>query len=234
MKILVTGSSKGIGKAIIDYFLAQNNHYVIGISRHNNITHENFIDFKCDLANIKQVQNISRDLVSKHNDVDVFILNAGFGVFTELEQFSDQQILDLFNVNVINQIILFKKLLPQFRKRDKANLIIIGSEAGKKGAKKSSIYSACKFALNGFAQSMRAELSSDAVSVTIINPGMVNSNFHDNCNFRAGDDFYNKIEVKNIVSIIDYIISCDNNMVFDEINVSQMKKVINFLNKNAA
>jgi 3-hydroxy acid dehydrogenase/malonic semialdehyde reductase len=231
MKILITGSSRGIGRALVKNFTNEENNHVIGISRTNDLVISNYTYLRCDLAKIKEVEKLSSILKKQHSDLNLFILNAGIGIFCELEQFNDSQIINMFNVNIISQIIILKHILPQLRKQKNARIIIIGSEAGLYGAKKSAIYSATKFALRGFAKSLRFELAKDAIPVTIINPGMILSNFYDKLNFEPGENYHNKIELENMVSLINNITYCDNNMVLDEINISPMKKVVKFKNE---
>ncbi len=222
MKTLITGSSKGIGLEITECLLSKNQ-FVVGLSRENNLENKNFIHYQYDFSKNKSIDKI-KEISKCHNDINTIIINAGYGVFKELEQFSDQEIVDLFNVNFVQQVILLKHLLPSLKKQKNAKIILIGSEAGLSGAKKSTIYSASKFALNGFAQSLRKECKN--INVTIINTGMVNSNFYDNLSFTHGSDEHNYIKKLDIVRIVDLILALGDNLNLDEINLSPMKKVI--------
>ena len=167
----------------------------------------------------------------EHQDIDILIINAGYGDFKELEQFSDAQIINLFNVNLISQILLIKKILPNLKNKQtksQKKIIFIGSEAALEGATKGSIYCATKFALRGFAQSMRKECAKHNIAVTIINPGMVKTNFHNKQSFTHGNKLENYILPDNIKNLVRLISASDNNFDIDEINLSPMKKVIRF------
>ena len=230
MKILVTGSSSGIGEEITRVLLEQG-HVVIGLAR--NILdyqqeHDNFIFFQTDFKLINQAAKIFDDLVKQHQDVDILLINAGYGEFKSLEQFSDQQVIDLFNVNFLTQILLVKKLLPYLKRVGRKKIIFMGSSAAINGANKGTIYCASKFALRGFCESLRKECLHHNIAVTIINPDMVNSNFYQEHNFIHGDDQDNYITTQQLNDIVQLILSFDININIDEINLSPMKKVIKF------
>lgn len=226
MKILITGSSGGIGKNIRDNFLKDKN-TVIGLARdHRGFTHKNYISYDIDLSKITHIKAIYGNIAKTHQDIDVVIINAGLGDFKELEQFSDEQVLNLFNVNVVSQILLVKSLIPNLKKQKNKKIIFIGSEAALDGANKGTIYCSTKFALRGFAQSLRKECNKSNVAVTIINPGMVKTDFYENQNFTHGDMMENYILPDNISDLVKLISTSNNNFDIDEINLSPMKKVV--------
>ncbi|MFZ8865214.1 MAG: SDR family NAD(P)-dependent oxidoreductase [Rickettsiales bacterium] len=225
-KFLITGTSSGIGFYLAKQIAIKNK--VIGLARTNQFAHKNFTYINVDLSSITNSTNIAKALAKQQEDIDIIIVNAGFGMFKELEQFSGAQIIELFNVNIISQIILLKYLLPNLRKRKNAKIIFMGSETALLGAKKATIYAATKFALRGFAQSLRAEVKKDNVAVTIINPGIVASDFYKNLAFTYVDEQENKINIEDIFALINLICQLDNNLVIDEINLTPMKKNIRY------
>ena len=107
-------------------------------------------------------------------------------------------------------------------------MIFMGSEAALHGSQKGSLYCTAKFGLRGLAQSLRAEASSRGVRVTIINPGMVRTPFFDDLAFRPGPDAYHGLETTQVARSVDMVLDADPGAVFDEINLSPMKRVIAF------
>ena len=101
------------------------------------------------------------------------IFAAGVGQFGSLEEFSYDQIQALMTINFTSPVLLTRALLPSLKRKTRADLIYIGSEAALKGSRKGAIYCASKFALRGFTQALREECSTDKVRVCLINPGMV-------------------------------------------------------------
>tara|TARA_Y100000991_G_C21956667_1_gene342451 strand:- start:1373 stop:1804 length:432 start_codon:yes stop_codon:yes gene_type:complete len=135
----------------------------------------------------------------------------------------------LINVNLLSAIVATKLLVPKLKSMNQGSLVYIGSEAGLKGSKKGSVYSASKFALRGFAQSIRDETAKNNISVTIVNPGMIRGRFFDDKNFRPGNSEDNAIKPSDVAKLVGFIAKERKGMILDEINLSQTKKVIEFL-----
>lgn len=230
-KVLVTGSSDGIGRSIT-LSLLKSGAKVIGLARdHSKFNPEtkNYIKYKTDFSNEKILLNTIAKIINEHKDLDCLVSNAGFGKFGTLETFSTKEINDFIFTNLTSHMILTNKILPHLKKIRKGNIIFIGSESALKGGKNGSLYSAAKFGLRGFSQSIREESCSKNIHVSLINPGMVRTSFFNNLDFMPGEDKSNAIEPDDIGKIIIDILSTRNGSVIEEINLSPLKKVIKFL-----
>ena len=230
-KVLVTGSSDGIGRSIT-LSLLKNGAKVIGLARdHSKFNPEtkNYKKYKTDFSNEEILLNTIAKIIKDHKDLDCLVSNAGFGKFGTLETFSTKEINDFIFTNLTSHMILTNKILPHLKKIKKGNIIFIGSESALKGGKNGSLYSAAKFGLRGFSQSIREESCSKNIHVSLINPGMVRTSFFNNLDFMPGEDKSNAIEPDDIGKIIIDILSTRNGSVIEEINLSPLKKVIKFL-----
>ena len=230
-KVLVTGSSDGIGRSIT-LSLLNSGAKVIGLARdHSKFNPEtkNYIKYKTDFSNEEILLNTITKIIKDHKDLDCLVSNAGFGKFGTLETFSTKEINDFIFTNLTSHMILTNKILPHLKKIRKGNIIFIGSESALKGGKNGSLYSAAKFGLRGFSQSIREESCSKNIHVSLINPGMVRTSFFNNLDFMPGEDKSNAIEPDDIGKIIIDILSTRNGSVIEEINLSPLKKVIKFL-----
>ena len=230
-KVLVTGSSDGIGRSIT-VSLLNSGAKVIGLARdHSKFNPEtkNYIKYKTDFSNEEILLNTIAKIIKEHKDLDCLVSNAGFGKFGTLETFSSKEINDFIFTNLTSHMILTNKILPHLKKIRKGNIIFIGSESALKGGKNGSLYSAAKFGLRGFSQSIREESCSKNIHVSLINPGMVRTSFFNNLDFMPGEDKSNAIEPDDIGKIIIDILSTRNGSVIEEINLSPLKKVIKFL-----
>ncbi len=230
-KVLVTGSSDGIGRSIT-LSLLKSGAKVIGLARdHSKFNPEtkNYIKYKTDFSNEEILLNTITKIIKDHKDLDCLVSNAGFGKFGTLETFSSKEINDFIFTNLTSHMILTNKILPHLKKIRKGNIIFIGSESALKGGKNGSLYSAAKFGLRGFSQSIREESCSKNIHVSLINPGMVRTSFFNNLDFMPGEDKSNAIEPDDIGKIIIDILSTRNGSVIEEINLSPLKKVIKFL-----
>ena len=230
-KVLVTGSSDGIGRSIT-LSLLNSGAKVIGLARdHSKFNPEtkDYIKYKTDFSNEEILLNTITKIIKDHKDLDCLVSNAGFGKFGTLETFSTKEINDFIFTNLTSHMILTNKILPHLKKIRKGNIIFIGSESALKGGKNGSLYSAAKFGLRGFSQSIREESCSKNIHVSLINPGMVRTSFFKNLDFMPGEDKSNAIEPDDIGKIIIDILSTRNGSVIEEINLSPLKKVIKFL-----
>ena len=228
-KIIITGTSRGIGNAIAKNFLKQNV-TVIGISRKHTIKHKNYFAISFDLNDLKNIKNILDDIILNHKKIDAIISNAGYGVFENLENYKEKEVIDFFNVNLLAHIIISKSLVSHFKKKKTGHFIFIGSEASLKGNQKSTLYSAAKHGLLGFVKSLRDECNKSEIRVTIINPGMVNSSFFKKLKFSPGKSIKNSIKLEDISELVFFILKSNPNINYNDIYLSPIKKVINFKN----
>lgn len=229
-KILVTGASRGIGAAISKRLL-QEGYGVIGIGRDFSAWKSlpNGLEaVEIDLGDLEKLPHRLGDLARAHPELDGLVLNAGFGRFGSLEEFSYQQIRDMVDTNLVQHIFIARAFLPRIKKMRRGDMIIIGSESALAGGKKGAIYSACKFGLRGLAQSLRQECSGNGIRVSLINPGMVSSDFFRELDFAPGTDPANHVRPEDIAAAILMILQAHPGTVFDEINLNPLKRVIQF------
>lgn len=224
-KILVTGASSGIGKQITQALL-EKGETVIGICRTHPYQHINYQPHVIDLEKIHNLEPLYKNIASQYPDIDAIICCAGYGHFVSLEEFSFDEMKNLFNVNFLSQALLIKILLPHLKQREDAKIIAIGSECALSGQKKGTLYCASKYALRGFMASLREECRQRNVAVSLINPGMVDTPFFDKLDFCFGDQSANAIAVKQVSDMVMLLLSFENNCVVEEINCQPMKKVI--------
>ena len=230
---MVTGSSSGIGRAI-SHDLLTNGYKVIGLARdHKKFDPDNkhYFPYEIDLADFDRTVSLLKRILVNHEDIHILVSNAGFGKFQSLENFSIKQIQSFLDLNLLSHILVCQFLVKHFKKKMGGDIIIMGSEAGVLGKKKSTLYSAAKFGLRGFSQALRDEASSSNIRVCLINPGMVRSPFFDDLNFYPGKNFENAIEPSDVAAAVMDILETRRGTIIDEINLSPAKKTIIFNKK---
>jgi len=229
--VLVTGASRGIGRAICDRLLAEGCE-VIGIARSipaGDHRPAGFTPVELDLGDLGKLPAALKALRKAHPGINSVICNAGAGQFGSLEEFSPKQIQQMIDLNLTSQILLAREFLPSLKRSDTtANLIIMGSEAALSGGKKGAVYSATKFALRGLAQSLREECAASGVRVGIINPGMVQSSFFDQLAFAPGEAEDQHLKPSDVADAVWLMLSARPGAAIDEINLSPQKRVIQF------
>jgi len=227
-QIIITGAGSGIGRAT-SMQLLNDGYTVIGVVRnleHDGLEHPNFHGFEMDLSDLGTLPDRLKELLVAYPDVKGIVFNAGKGHFGCLEEFSYSQIRSQINLNFISHAYLARAYVPRFKKRGNGILVFIGSESAMKGGRKGAIYCASKFALRGFAQSLREECSKNNIRVTLINPGMVKTPFFDDLDFEPGVDPENFLLPEDVARAISYVFAARPEFNVDEINLSPLKNVI--------
>ena len=228
--VLVTGSSSGIGYEIT-LKLLDLGAKVIGIARNHDrskLENKNYTTYKCDVSAHQKLEILLKQILKKHPQINCFISNAGYGDFGPLENFSTLQIKNFIATNLTSHMVITKLLLPHFKRIKIGDIIFIGSEAGLLGAKNGSLYCTAKFGLRGFSEALSKDVANKNIRVSIINPGMIRTDFFENLNFEPGNDEENTINIKDVSSTVAYILDLSRNTIVDEINLSPLKKAINF------
>jgi short-subunit dehydrogenase len=123
-------------------------------------------------ADLNERDDVAR-LIADHSDADILVANAALPASGRIESFSVEEIDKALEVNIRSTIVLAHGLGLAMAERGRGHIVLISSLAGKTGQPGSSIYSATKFALRGFSQSLRGDLRSAGVGVSCILPGFI-------------------------------------------------------------
>ena len=123
----------------------------------------------------------------------------------DFSEFSDHDVVNMFDTNVIGTIQLTTEIAKRMREKKSGTIVTIASLAGKIATPKSSVYSATKFALIGYFNSLRLELKNDNVHVMTVNPGPVATNFFNIADEKAmgGKTLTPKLVVSKIIKGIE-------------------------------
>lgn len=219
---LITGASSGIGQACASALLAHDVG-VTGVARGfaNTQSEADFSQLECDLSDLDELPKRLRAFPAS---IGALILNAGFGQFGGLEQFSHQQIQRLVNTNFTSNLFLIKHYLPLMKREGGGDIVIIGSESALAGARAGSVYCATKFAMRGLAQSLRADTSNSNIRVHLLNPGPVDSNFFDKLNFAPAEGQEFVLNPEDVAAAVIHLLQQPRHVVSDEINLQPMKR----------
>ena len=226
--ILVTGASRGIGQAIALRLLAEGA-TVIGCGRDFSAWQrvpERFFATRLDLSNLAELPNALATIGRTHPRLDGLICNAGAGRFGALEEFSFGQVRQSIELNLVQHLFVVKALLPLLKRNAPADIVFLGSESAHTGGPRGSLYCAAKFGLRGFAQALRKDCAAAAIRICLINPGMVDTDFFAALDFRPGRDASNFLRPSDIADALAMVLAAPPGTVFDEINLSPLKKVI--------
>jgi len=112
--------------------------------------------------------------------IDILVNNAGFGLFGALEDQSMEHIKKQFETNLFGAIRTIQRVLPIMRNQRSGIIVNISSISGQIGFPASSVYVSTKFALEGLSESFAYEVEPYGISVVLIEPGVINTNFVEN------------------------------------------------------
>lgn len=178
---VVTGVSKGIGKAVCEQLLA-NGATVFGLGRNNNdISNSNYTFINCDVRGFNSVQSAFNTIFTKTNQtIDILINNAGLGYFGFLEDMPIEQFHEMQETNLNGIFYCCKMALPKMKEKEIGHIINIASTAALEGMAQVVGYSASKWAVKGFSESLFREVRDFKIKVTCIYPGAVKTDFFRN------------------------------------------------------
>ncbi|MFB3109309.1 MAG: SDR family oxidoreductase [Candidatus Binatia bacterium] len=181
---IVTGASRGIGKAI-SILLAQSGSRVVLAARSEpqlksvseEISGQNgeALVIPTDLTVDEEMERLVQQTLNEWGSVDVLINNAGFGKVAPVVKAKVSDWDETFRVNLRAPMFLSKLVLPTMMERGEGSIINISSVSGKSGQANGSAYSASKFGLIGFTQSLYEEVREYGIRVSAICPGFVDT-----------------------------------------------------------
>jgi NAD(P)-dependent dehydrogenase (short-subunit alcohol dehydrogenase family) len=174
--VLVTGASSGIG-ATCAGFLAQRGFRVYGSSRNVDFRPTGYDALQMDVSNDRSVEHAVSRVMDEAGVIDVLINNAGCGLAGAVEDTDTQEALRQMDVNFMGAFRVTRTVLPVMRRQRSGVIINISSLGGLFGLPFQSFYSASKFAMEGWTESLRHEVSPFGIRVVLVEPGDVMTGF---------------------------------------------------------
>lgn len=186
--VLVTGASSGIGKAFslraakdgATVFLASRKVKDLeSVKKEVESLGGVGIVVKTDVTKSKDIKNLFEKIKRNRKPLDVVFDNAGLGFVDEVVNLTDEQIELMMDVNAKGMILVAKYAAQIMREQKSGHLVMTSSMAGLVALQEWSVYVASKWAITGFANSIRGELKPYNVKVTSLHPGLVKTGFFD-------------------------------------------------------
>lgn len=196
--IWITGASSGIGEELCYQFSMLGAQLIISarnegkLRRVNDHLPRNAGSAKVlplDLENLKELPEKVQTAVTYFGKVDILVNNAGLAIRDFVENTAlgiDQK---LMNINYLGPITLTKLLLPHFKNQGNGQMVVISSLSGKYGVPKLAAYAAPKHALDGFYESLRSELVDSGIGITLVIPGIIQTEITAHAVLGQGDNF---------------------------------------------
>ncbi len=220
-KVIITGASSGIGKAI-SLRLLDMGYLVTGISKNideKSINHSNFRIINTDLTDETQTLSLCNNL--KKEDIYMLVNCAGFGRFEPHEELNTKTIIDMTFLNLTSAMLITNACLKSLKNND-GYLININSIEALRASKFAAVYSATKAGLKAFGDSLFEETRKSNLSITNINPDMTQSNFYDTLRFGTSEKENEKLYTQDLADAVEHILNMRKGAVVSEYTIRSL------------
>ena len=215
-KVLITGASRGIGKAIA-VKLKEKDFNVIGTSTSKegvqSLIKEGFMGIELDLNQKKSIALFNKLLVDEHSDISILVNNAGITRDNLVLRMSDDEWSDVINVHLNGTFKISKIILKFMLKKRWGRIINITSASASIGNKGQANYSAAKSGVEAFSRSLAKEVGSRAITVNAVSPGYIETDMTEGMNEEVKKNILNQIplsrfgKAEEVAELIEFLIS---------------------------
>jgi len=214
MKVLITGATRGIGKAIYNEL---SNVFDVYVTARNEETLKSLGAkgyFVCDLGVNDYVKELCNYI--KNVGFDIIINNAGEYIYGAIDEMNSDKISSIYGVNLISPVKIISSAVPYMKEKKWGRIINIGSISGVMGEACASLYSSTKAGLIGLTKALALELAEYNITVNTVNPGWVDTDLG---NESVDESDFTKeeiidcipqrrfVEPKEVASLVKYLIS---------------------------
>lgn len=201
--VLVTGASRGIGKAIAIELSKQGASIAINCSKDIDGAEKTLEEimsnggygkiFKSDISKAKNCKDLIQEVINTFGRIDILVNNAGRSKIGLIMDFSDEDIEDLINTNLLGAMYLSKYAIANMISRGSGNIINISSIWGEVGASCEVVYSASKGGINQFTKALAKEVAPFGVRVNAVAPGVINTEMNNFLDDNEKNDLIDEI-----------------------------------------
>jgi NAD(P)-dependent dehydrogenase (short-subunit alcohol dehydrogenase family) len=183
---VVTGGTKGIGRAIAEALAVEGMNVCVGARNLDEVQQTvrelegrgaSATGAACDVRVCEEVEALLAHAAEEFGGVDVLVNNAGIGLFKAVEETTPEEFRAVLETNLFGVFYGCRAAVPEMRKRGGGYIINVSSLAGANPHPRMAAYNASKFALNGFSEALMQEVRHDAIKVSYVMPGSVNTEF---------------------------------------------------------
>jgi len=220
---VITGASSGLGAALSGALTAKGA-VVYGLARRADKLHglanrlgENFIPVVMDIAAQKAITSWIQNTFSKSYAPDILINNAGAGYFSKIDELPLERWHEMMNTNLNGAFYMTSSIVPLMKaNQNTCHIFNVGSILGKTSRAEGAAYSATKYGMQGFSESLSKELRSYKIKVTCVNPGSIDTGFFKDSGILS---HRNMLQPEDIAALLIHILETPDNFLVDEITM---------------
>lgn len=195
--VVVTGASSGIGRATAEAFAREGARLVVGARRRDRIEEvaarlrrggREARAVPCNVTVPAQLRRLVDAAVSRWERLDVVVCNAGIGLTGDLAEAHRDDVRHVLDVNVLGVVNTLHAALPHMLDAGRGHVVIVSSVLGYRGIPRFAGYCASKAALVSLSEGLRTELAPRGIGVTLICPGLTESEFFEKRLGRPGPE----------------------------------------------
>ncbi|MBG99660.1 MAG: short-chain dehydrogenase [Solibacterales bacterium] len=220
---LVTGGTRGIGRAISEHLLKEGVAVVLCGRNSTTVDHTvseleslgHVVGVVCDVGRHEQVEALFSTLEGSFGQLDILVNNAGIRGFGKIDEVGLEQWQDVIATNLCGPFYCSRLAVPMMRRAGNGFIVNIGSLAGKHAFAGGAAYNASKFGLNGLTEAMMLDVRHDNIRVTTIMPGSVQTNF----NGRDVKDGAWKIDPSHIAETVVHLLQIPDRSLVSRVEI---------------
>ncbi len=177
---IISGGSSGIGAACVNKFL-HNEYLVYNLDiTQSNVSHENYRYIKTDVCNSTEIKQAINKIILDSKKINTLIISAGKHLSANIEETSDEQLMELINLNILGAFWLIQATIPHMKKQKSGTIITIGSDQSTIAKPNSSVYGMTKVALASLAKSTALDYAKFNIRANCIGAGTIDTPLYQN------------------------------------------------------
>jgi NAD(P)-dependent dehydrogenase (short-subunit alcohol dehydrogenase family) len=179
----ITGTSSGFGRLLTEQLLQRGDRVAATLRRPEALDdlHAEYGDNlwigQLDVTDTDQVRRVVDNAFKEFGPIDVVVNNAGYGVFAAVEEATDEQIHRVIDTNLLGSIHVIRAALPHLRAQGSGHILQVSTAGGQTTYPNFSYYHASKWGIEGFCETVAAEIAPFGIGLTIVEPGATPTGF---------------------------------------------------------
>ena len=221
--IIITGTRKGLGKDLCDYYLAQGDQ-VIGCSRgESSIQHTDYEHYSLDVSEEKKVVQMVREVYRKHGRIDVLINNAGIASMNPIPLNPASTALRILNTNYIGTFVFLREVGKIMLKKKYGRIVNFTTVATPLNLEGEALYASSKAAVESLTRIAAKEFASSGITVNAVGPTPIPTDLIRNVPKEKMDALLAQQAIKrfgtidDLKNVIDFFISPDSDFITGQV-----------------
>lgn len=221
--ILITGSRKGIGRFLVEYYIKKGFN-VVGCSRQNtDFSHDNYLHVVCDVTEEKSAKIVIKEAIEKFNQIDILINNAGIASLNHSILTPGSTVQKVFETNFFGTFYFSREVSKFLMRNNGGKIVNFSTVAVPLNLEGEMIYASSKAAVEKMTKIMSKELANSNIQINAIGPTPIATDLIKAIPSSKIEELLSKQSIKrlgtydDVANVINFFISPDSNMITGQI-----------------